>query len=128
MDFQSEKSFRKLRLRAFQPYHQILCMLKHVEDVEDNLFVLDNPLLMNGLTKRRRVMLSDSCDVRFTGWMTVNDLLLKRRLPTVNFHTLYPKALVITTSRTCSACPNLSFTINSICKAKHACCVNSCLL
>ena len=35
MDFQSEKSFGKLRLRAFQPYHQILCMLKHVEDVED---------------------------------------------------------------------------------------------
>ena len=35
MDFQSEKSFEKLRLRAFQPYHQILCMLKHVEDVED---------------------------------------------------------------------------------------------
>ena len=35
MDFQSEKSFGKLRLRAFQPYHQILCMLKHVKDVED---------------------------------------------------------------------------------------------
>ena len=35
MDFQSEKSFGKLRLRAFQPYHQILCLLKHVEDVED---------------------------------------------------------------------------------------------
>ena len=34
MDFQSEKSFRKLRLRAFQPYHQTLCILKHVEDVE----------------------------------------------------------------------------------------------
>ena len=34
MDFQSEKSFGKLRLRAFQPYHQILCMSKHVEDVE----------------------------------------------------------------------------------------------
>ena len=32
MDFQSEKSFGKLRLRAFQPYHQILCMLKHVKD------------------------------------------------------------------------------------------------
>ena len=31
MDFQSEKSFGKLRLRAFQPYHQILCMSKHVE-------------------------------------------------------------------------------------------------
>ena len=37
MDFQSEKSFGKLRLRAFQPYHHILCMLKHVEDVEDYL-------------------------------------------------------------------------------------------
>ena len=37
MDFQSEKSFGKLRLRAFQPYLQILCILKHVEDVEDNL-------------------------------------------------------------------------------------------
>ena len=29
-NFQSE-----LRLRAFQPYHQILCMSKHVEDVKD---------------------------------------------------------------------------------------------
>ena len=37
MDFQSEKSIGKLRLRAFQPYHQTLCILKHVEDVEDNL-------------------------------------------------------------------------------------------
>ena len=35
MDFQSEKSFGKLRLRAFQPYHPILCILKHVEDVKD---------------------------------------------------------------------------------------------
>ena len=56
MDFQSEKSMSKidhihlravilcmskkskmgkLRLRAFQPYHPILCILKHVEDVED---------------------------------------------------------------------------------------------
>ena len=35
MDFQSEKSFEKLRLRAFQPYHHILCILKHVKDVED---------------------------------------------------------------------------------------------
>ena len=40
MDFQSEKSFGKLRLRAFQPYHQILCMLKHVEDVEDYIHEL----------------------------------------------------------------------------------------
>ena len=37
MDFQSKKSFGKLRLRAFQPYHQTLCILKHVKDVEDNL-------------------------------------------------------------------------------------------
>ena len=35
MDFESEKSFGKLRLRPFQPYHQILCMSKHVEDVKD---------------------------------------------------------------------------------------------
>ena len=34
MDFQSGKSFGKLRHMAFQPY-QILCILKHVEDVED---------------------------------------------------------------------------------------------
>ena len=37
MDFQSEKSFGKLRLRAFQPYHQILCILKHVGDVGDRV-------------------------------------------------------------------------------------------
>ena len=35
MDFQSKKSFGKLRLRAFQLYHQILCILKHVRDVRD---------------------------------------------------------------------------------------------
>ena len=35
MDFQSEKSFEKLRHRAFQPYHQRLCILKHVGDVGD---------------------------------------------------------------------------------------------
>ena len=32
MDFQSKKSFEKLRHRAFQLYHQILCILKHVGD------------------------------------------------------------------------------------------------
>ena len=35
--FSIRKSFGKLRLRAFQPYHQILCMSKHVKDVEDYL-------------------------------------------------------------------------------------------
>ena len=40
MDFKSKKSFEKLRLRAFQPYHQTLCILKHVEDVEVCLYVL----------------------------------------------------------------------------------------
>ena len=35
MDFQSEKSFEKLGLKAFQPYHQMLCILKHVGDVGD---------------------------------------------------------------------------------------------
>ena len=33
--FNLQKVFEKLRLRAFQPYHQILCILKHVADVED---------------------------------------------------------------------------------------------
>ena len=42
MDFQSEKSFGKLRLRAFQLYHQILRILKHVEDVKDNLWHLQH--------------------------------------------------------------------------------------
>ena len=30
-----KKRFGKLRLRAFQTYYQILCTLKHVEDVKD---------------------------------------------------------------------------------------------
>ena len=36
-DFQSEKSFGKLRLKAFQPYHQISCILKiiMISDVSD---------------------------------------------------------------------------------------------
>ena len=33
--FSIRKSFGKLRLRAFQPYHQILYILKHVGDVGD---------------------------------------------------------------------------------------------
>ena len=45
MDFQSEKSFGRLRLRAFQPYNQILCMLKHVKDVEDYLRHLQHALI-----------------------------------------------------------------------------------
>ena len=32
--FNPKKSFGKLRLRPFQPYHPILCMSKHVEGVE----------------------------------------------------------------------------------------------
>ena len=35
MDIQSARSFEKLRHRAFQLYHQILCILKHVRDVRD---------------------------------------------------------------------------------------------
>ena len=35
MNFQSGKSFGKLTLRAFQLYHQIPCILKHVRDVGD---------------------------------------------------------------------------------------------
>ena len=32
--FNTQKSFGKLRLRPFQPYHKILCMSKHVEGVK----------------------------------------------------------------------------------------------
>ena len=35
--FSIRKCFGKLRLRSFQIYYQILCMLKHVEDVKDYL-------------------------------------------------------------------------------------------
>ena len=45
MDFQSEKSFGKLRLRAFQIYYQILCMLKYVKDVKDYLWHLRHALI-----------------------------------------------------------------------------------
>ena len=45
MDFQSKKSFGKLRLRAFQPYNQILCMLKHIKDVKDYLRHLQHALI-----------------------------------------------------------------------------------
>ena len=37
MDFQSEKSFGKLRLKAFQIYYQILCMSEHVKDYLQHL-------------------------------------------------------------------------------------------
>ena len=33
--FSIPNSFGELRLRAFQPYHQTLCILKHVGDVGD---------------------------------------------------------------------------------------------
>ena len=39
---QSQKSFEKLSLRAFQPYHQMLCILKHVEDVKDRSSTLNS--------------------------------------------------------------------------------------
>ena len=56
MDFQSEKSFGKLRLRAFQPYHQILCILKHVEDVKDRSSTLKgyNAMYVEDIEDRKR--------------------------------------------------------------------------
>ena len=33
--FNPKKSFEKLRLWAFQPHYQILCIIKHVGDVRD---------------------------------------------------------------------------------------------
>ena len=56
MDFQSEKSFGKLRLRAFQPYHQILYILKHVKDVKEHThtFWLITSLIPNGFSIRKK--------------------------------------------------------------------------
>ena len=52
MDFESEKSFGKLRLRPFQPYHQILCMSKHVEDVRiDQIHIRAVMLCMSKTSK-----------------------------------------------------------------------------
>ena len=69
--FSIQKIFGKLRLRAFQPYHQILCILKHVEDVEDrssllkgynamyvedentHTFLLITSLIINGFSIRK---------------------------------------------------------------------------
>ena len=59
MDFQSKKSFGKLRLRAFQPYHQILCISKHVEDVKDYLQHLRHALIytvFDGMVEKPSVL------------------------------------------------------------------------
>ena len=55
MDFQSEKFFGKLRLRAFQPYHQTLCILKHVKDVEDNLQHASTYIGFDGMVEKLSV-------------------------------------------------------------------------
>ena len=34
-----QKSFGKLRVMAFQPYHQILSILKHIRDVEGYFYL-----------------------------------------------------------------------------------------
>ena len=59
--FSIQKSFGKLRLRAFQPYHQILCMLKHVKDVKDYLQHLQHVLIYTvfvGMLKSPKSQLS----------------------------------------------------------------------
>ena len=50
--FQSEKSFGKLRLRAFQPYHQILCILKHVEDNLQHLRHASRYIRFDGMVRK----------------------------------------------------------------------------
>ena len=49
MDFQSRETFGKLRHRAFQPYYQILCLLKHVEEVKD---ISSTPMSCNAMHVR----------------------------------------------------------------------------
>ena len=71
MDFQSEKSFGKLSFRAFQPYHQILCILKHVGDVGDrsstpkgcNAMYVGDVGDHNNLCILKIIMISDVSDI-----------------------------------------------------------------
>ena len=63
MDFQSEQSFGKLRLRALQPYNQILCMSKHVKDVKDYLQHLQHALIytvFDGMVEKPSVSASQN--------------------------------------------------------------------
>ena len=71
MDFQSEKSFRKLRLRAFQPYNQILCILKHVEDVKDYLWHLWYALIYTVIDCMVWKALSLSFPKLFSDWKSI---------------------------------------------------------
>ena len=57
MDFQSGKSFGKLRQRAFQPYHQILCILKHVEEVIYQVHLWAVMLCMSEMSKMVEITL-----------------------------------------------------------------------
>ena len=72
MDFQSKKSFGKLRLRAFQPYNQILCMSKHVEDVEDYLQHLWHALIYTVFDGMVEKALNLSLSKLFADWKSVN--------------------------------------------------------
>ena len=53
MDFQSEKSFEKLRLRAFQSYHQMLCMSEVLKE-HTHTFLLITFLIFNGFSIRKK--------------------------------------------------------------------------
>ena len=70
MDFQPEKSFGKLRLRVFQPYHQTLCILKiiMISDVSD----------INSITALRcTCSISDISDM--LKWQIKNEVLMDRQ-------------------------------------------------
>ena len=80
MDFQSEKSFGKLRLRALQPYHQILCMSKHVEDVKDHLWHLWHALIytvFDGMVEKPSVSASQN-------FLRIENQLIIKKVMSIN--------------------------------------------
>ena len=68
MDFQSRKSFGKLRHRAFQQYHQIMCILKHVGD---GGAILSTPMGCNAMYVRD-IGNHNTLQYTFNGWKALS--------------------------------------------------------
>ena len=76
MDFQSRKSFGKLRLEAFQPYNQILCMLKQIKDVEYYLWHLQHASIYTvfGMVEKPLVSASQNF-LRIENWLIIKKVM-----------------------------------------------------
>ena len=83
MDFQSEKSFGKLSLRAFQPYHQILYMLT-LSTLGISISNAFNAIYVNTLdTKHCRVMKTNGMVFRYTWVYSKEDTMAHTCRPMV---------------------------------------------